>query len=155
MTAGRAGATWPAPAKLNLFLRITGRRADGYHPLQTVFRLLDWGDTVRLRPRATASSHAQGPSAAGVAPSDDLAVRAAIALQNAANVAHGADIVVEKAIPSGGGFGGGSSDAATVLVALNHLWGLDWPLERLATLGLRWGPTCPSSCAAATPGPRA
>ncbi|GAB6196722.1 4-(cytidine 5'-diphospho)-2-C-methyl-D-erythritol kinase [Lysobacter xanthus] len=136
-------STWPAPAKLNLFLRITGRRPDGYHDLQTAFRLLEWGDRIGLRLRDDGAVRRLGDSAAGVDEHDDLAVRAAIALQREGNVSQGVDIVVEKSIPTGGGFGGGSSDAATVLVALNRLWGLDWPLERLAALGLGLGADVP------------
>lgn len=134
---------WPAPAKLNLFLRITGRRADGYHLLQTVFRLLDWGDTIRLRPRADGRVRRHGASAAGVAEANDLTVRAALALQKEAKIAQGADISVEKRIPAGGGFGGGSSDAATVLVALDALWGTALGFDRLAELGLRLGADVP------------
>ncbi|RMH89484.1 4-(cytidine 5'-diphospho)-2-C-methyl-D-erythritol kinase [Lysobacter pythonis] len=136
-------SSWPAPAKLNLMLEITGRRADGYHTLQTVFRLLDWGEYVHLRPRDDGAIHRIGASAAGVAEAGDLAVRAARLLQSAANIRQGADIAIEKRIPAGGGFGGGSSDAATVLVALNHLWRLDWPLGRLAELGLALGADVP------------
>ena len=134
---------WPAPAKLNLFLHITGRRADGYHELQSVFRLLEWGDTVRLRLRGDPGVHRVGPSAIGVDEASDLAIHAGKLLQSAADVGQGADIVLEKRIPTGGGFGGGSSDAATVLVALNRLWGVDWPLERLAQLGLALGADVP------------
>lgn len=131
--------SWPAPAKLNLFLQITGRRADGYHELQTVFRLLDWGDTVRLRVRDDGQIRRVGESVPGVAEADDLLVRAARLLQMESNCSQGADISVEKRIPAGGGFGGGSSDAATVLVALNRLWGLDFDLDRLVALGPRLG----------------
>ncbi len=134
---------WPAPAKLNLFLRIPGRRADGYHELQTVFRLLDWGDTVRIRVRGDARIRRVGSSVEGVEESVDLLVRAAILLQSEANVGLGADISVEKRIPAGGGFGGGSSNAATVLRALDRLWGLDTGVERLATLGLALGADVP------------
>jgi 4-diphosphocytidyl-2-C-methyl-D-erythritol kinase len=134
---------WPAPAKLNLCLRIVGRRADGYHRLQTVFRLLDWGDTIRLRPRADGIVARHGNSAPGVDADDDLTVRAARLLQREAKIAKGVDIVVEKRIPVGGGFGGGSSDAATVLRALDRLWGLDLGLERLAALGLQLGADVP------------
>jgi 4-diphosphocytidyl-2-C-methyl-D-erythritol kinase len=134
---------WPAPAKLNLFLRITGRRDDGYHALQTVFRLLDWGDLVRLRTRADGRLLRSGDRPAGLQESADLAVRAAKMLQEAAKTPHGADIFVEKHIPPGAGLGGGSSDAAAVLVALNRLWGLDWPPERLAELGLALGADVP------------
>ncbi|WP_256775002.1 MULTISPECIES: 4-(cytidine 5'-diphospho)-2-C-methyl-D-erythritol kinase [unclassified Stenotrophomonas] len=134
---------WPAPAKLNLFLHITGRRADGYHQLQTVFRLLDWGDQIRLRVREDGRIQREGASVAGVAEADDLAIRAAHLLKNAANVGQGADIGVEKHIPAGGGFGGGSSDAATVLVALNRLWNAGMDVDTLAALGLELGADVP------------
>lgn len=134
---------WPAPAKLNLFLHITGRRADGYHQLQTVFRLLDWGDRIRLRLRDDGQIRRDGPSIAGVAEQDDLAVRAAVLLQKTANIAQGADIGIEKHIPAGGGFGGGSSDAATVLVALNRRWGAGLDEDALAALGLQLGADVP------------
>ena len=136
-------STWPAPAKLNLFLRIPGRRADGYHLLQTVFRLLDWGDEVSLRPRADGRVVRLGESAAGVAPADDLMVRAANLLKKEADCTEGVDIRVEKCIPVGGGFGGGSSDAATVLVALDRVWGSDLGPDRLAALGLQLGADVP------------
>lgn len=136
-------SAWPAPAKLNLFLHITGRRADGYHELQTVFRLLDWGDTVHLRPRADGVIARIGVGAAGVAEADDLMVRAAILLQKECNCAQGADIGIEKRIPMGGGFGGGSSDAASVLVALDRLWGLGLGEARLAALGQALGADVP------------
>jgi 4-diphosphocytidyl-2-C-methyl-D-erythritol kinase len=134
---------WPAPAKLNLFLRITGRRDDGYHALQTVFRMLDWGDTIRLRPRADARIRRIGDSVPGLAEADDLVIRAARLLQTEANVAQGVDIAVEKYIPSGAGLGGGSSDAATVLRALDHLWQTNLGEDRLATLGLALGADVP------------
>jgi 4-diphosphocytidyl-2-C-methyl-D-erythritol kinase len=143
VSADPAWSAWPAPAKLNLFLRITGRRADGYHALQTVFRLLDWGDTVHLRPRADGVVARIGPGAAGVAAPDDLAVRAANLLKKEAKCVQGADIRIEKRIPMGGGLGGGSSDAATVLVALDRLWGLGLGEEALAALGLRLGADVP------------
>jgi 4-diphosphocytidyl-2-C-methyl-D-erythritol kinase len=133
---------WPAPAKLNLFLRITGRRADGYHELQTVFRLLDWGDEVRLRVREDgAVMRVRGAS--GVAQQDDLAVRAAQLLRRHAGCAPGVDIDVRKRIPMGAGLGGGSSDAATVLVALNWLWGLELDEDALAGLGRQLGADVP------------
>jgi 4-diphosphocytidyl-2-C-methyl-D-erythritol kinase len=138
-----AWTAWPAPAKLNLFLRITGRRPDGYHALQTVFRLLDWGDTVRLRVRDDGRIVRHGASVPGVGEADDLAVRAAKLLQREANCAKGADIVIDKRIPAGGGFGGGSSDAATVLVALNALWETGLAVDRLAEWGLRLGADVP------------
>lgn len=134
---------WPAPAKLNLFLRIPGRRADGYHELQTVFRLLDWGDRIALRVREDGQVHRVGASVPGVAEADDLVVRAAIALQKAANSEKGADIGVEKKIPAGGGFGGGSSDAATVLVALNALWRTGLDEDTLAAIGVQLGADVP------------
>ncbi len=134
---------WPAPAKLNLFLHITGRRADGFHQLQTVFRLLDWGDRIRLRVREDGRIQRDGTSVAGVAEADDLAIRAAILLKNTANVGQGADIGVEKHIPAGGGFGGGSSDAATVLVGLNRLWNAGMDVDALAALGLELGADVP------------
>ncbi len=134
---------WPAPAKLNLFLRITGRRDDGYHQLQTVFRLLDWGDSLKLRIREDGLVVRHGESVKGVAEADDLVVKAAKLLRSEAKILKGADISVEKRIPAGGGFGGGSSDAATVLVALNCLWGLDFDQDRLAGLGLRLGADVP------------
>ena len=145
MDASEAGAWswWPAPAKLNLFLHITGRRADGYHLLQTVFRLLDWGDRIGLRTRSDGQILRIGDSVAGVAPEQDLAVRAARVLQQATDCGQGAEIRVDKQVPAGGGFGGGSSDAATVLVALNHLWGLDYSPDRLAALGLVLGADVP------------
>jgi 4-diphosphocytidyl-2-C-methyl-D-erythritol kinase len=140
---GPGWSTWPAPAKLNLFLQLTGRRADGYHALQTVFRLLDWGDCIGLRPRDDGAIVRVGPSAGGVAADDDLAVRAARLLQTAAKVGQGADISVEKLIPIGSGFGGGSSDAATVLVGLNQLWGTGLDEDALAALGLALGADVP------------
>lgn len=133
---------WPAPAKLNLFLRITGRRGDGYHELQTVFRLLDWGDEVRLRVR-TDGTIRRLRGAPDVPEHDDLVVRAASLLQRHAESRLGADIEVEKRVPMGGGLGGGSSDAATVLVALNCLWGLDLDDDVLAGLGRQLGADVP------------
>jgi 4-diphosphocytidyl-2-C-methyl-D-erythritol kinase len=141
MTGG--WSSWPAPAKLNLFLRITGRRADGYHALQTVFRLLDWGDRVHLRLRGDGAVQRVGDRLPGLADDDDLTVKAAKLLASAANVVEGVDIRLEKNVPTGGGFGGGSSDAATVLLVLNRLWRLHWPVQRLAALGLRLGADVP------------
>ena len=134
---------WPAPAKLNLFLHITGRRADGYHLLQSVFRLLDWGDRIGLRLREDGQILRVGDSVAGVAPEQDLAVRAARALQQATGSAYGAEIRVDKQVPAGGGFGGGSSDAATVLVVLNRLWGTNLDEDALASLALGLGADVP------------
>jgi 4-diphosphocytidyl-2-C-methyl-D-erythritol kinase len=142
--AAEAGwSAWPAPAKLNLFLRITGRRDDGYHSLQTVFRILEWGDTVFLRLRNDGIICRIGAGVAGVEEADDLLVRAAKHLQSSVNCAQGVDIGIEKRIPMGGGFGGGSSDAATVLVALNQLWQLHLGVDRLAELGLALGADVP------------
>ncbi|HET6907691.1 MAG TPA: 4-(cytidine 5'-diphospho)-2-C-methyl-D-erythritol kinase [Rhodanobacteraceae bacterium] len=134
--------TWPAPAKLNLFLRIVGRRADGYHLLQTVFRLLDWGDKIRLRVRDDGAIVRVGGSGS-IGAEDDLAVRAARALQAATGTRLGADVAVEKRIPVGAGLGGGSSDAATVLVALNALWETGLPRAQLADIGVRLGADVP------------
>ncbi len=135
-------AGWPAPAKLNLFLLVTGRRADGYHELQTAFQLLDLCDRLDFTVRDDGLiRRVAGPDA--IAPEADLAIRAARRLQQEAGVTAGADIAVSKRIPAGGGLGGGSSDAATALVALNCLWGLDWPLERLAAAGLALGADVP------------
>lgn len=141
--AAEGWSAWPAPAKLNLFLHITGRRPDGYHELQTVFRLLEWGDTVFLRPRADGRIVRADAGVPGVAEADDLLLRAAYLLQKEANCANGVEIGIEKRIPMGGGFGGGSSDAASVLVALNRLWGLHLGEDRLAALGLRLGADVP------------
>jgi 4-diphosphocytidyl-2-C-methyl-D-erythritol kinase len=127
----------PAPAKLNLFLHVTGRRADGYHELQTAFVPIDLADTVdlvaRADPRITRAGDVVGD------PSADLAVRAAHALQQAAGTLQGVDITVAKRIPAGSGLGGGSSDAATTLIGLNRLWRLDWPRQRLAQLAVALG----------------
>jgi 4-diphosphocytidyl-2-C-methyl-D-erythritol kinase len=139
---GDAFSDWPAPAKLNLFLRIVGRRADGYHELQTAFQLLDWGDTVRLRPRSDAQLRLLR-GAPGVTADQDLVLRAARLLQSQMEVPLGADLWVEKRIPSGAGLGGGSSDAASVLVGLDALWGLGLGEDRLAELGLRLGADVP------------
>jgi len=133
-------SAWPAPAKLNLFLRIVGRRDDGYHELQTVFRLLDWGDEIRLRIRGDGQIRRLSDTP-GVPAEHDLVTRAARLLQ--ADDGMGVDITVEKRIPMGGGLGGGSSDAATVLVALNHLWGRNLGIDALAELGRQLGADVP------------
>lgn len=134
---------WPAPAKLNLFLRITGRREDGYHELQTLFQLLDWGDRLHFRLRDDGRVVRHGTPVAGLADADDLVVKAAKSLQSAAAIRSGVDIRIEKRIPIGGGFGGGSSDAATTLVALDALWGAGLGVDALAGLGLRLGADVP------------
>ncbi len=132
----------PAPAKLNLFLHVVGRREDGYHLLQTVFRLLDFSDRLQfaLRDDGAIKLHTPIP---GVPEEKDLCVRAAKLLQQESGVSLGADIFLEKHIPMGGGLGGGSSDAATTLLALNRLWKLGWKRERLLKLGLRLGADVP------------
>ncbi len=133
---------WPAPAKLNLFLHVTGRRADGYHELQTVFQLVDLQDTISIELRDDGRiERPDGPS--GVAPESDLTVRAAQALQSAANCKKGATLSVAKRIPMGGGLGGGSSDAATVLLALNQLWACGLSAAELAQLALPLGADVP------------
>lgn len=134
--------SFPAPAKVNLFLHITGRRADGYHLLQTIFRLLDFSDTLKLRPRQDGViSRVQ--DIAGVPEDHDLCVRAARLLQQHTGCSMGVDIALDKRIPMGGGLGGGSSDAATVLLALNRLWDLNLPREELLKLGLQLGADVP------------
>ena len=136
------GPDWLAPAKLNLFLHVVGRRDDGYHLLQTVFTLIDRCDRLRLRVRDDGRIDRVNV-VPGVAPDDDLAVRAARLLQEASGAPLGADIEIEKAIPMGGGLGGGSSDAATVLMALDRLWGTGFGAEALAELGGALGADVP------------
>lgn len=134
--------SWPAPAKLNLFLHVTGRRSDGYHSLQTVFQLLELCDELDIEATSDGRiSRPEGP--VGIDPDHDLVVRAARLLQAESGTRQGARIRLRKRIPVGGGLGGGSSDAATVLVALNRLWGLDWPAQRLAGSGLKLGADVP------------
>ena len=135
-------SVYPAPAKLNLFLHVVGRRADGYHLLQTVFRLLDRGDTLRFSPRADGEIRLATPLA-GVSPESDLTVRAARLLQAETGCRQGVEIAVDKRLPMGGGLGGGSSDAATVLLALNHLWRLGLPRAQLQQIGLTLGADVP------------
>lgn len=143
MTVAEDWSSWPSPAKLNLFLRITGRRDDGYHLLQTVFRLLDWGDSVHLRPRSDGLILRHGDDLDAIPEAGDLSLMAAELLRKESNCTQGVDICVEKRIPAGGGFGGGSSNAATVLLALDALWGLSLGQERLAELGARLGADVP------------
>jgi 4-diphosphocytidyl-2-C-methyl-D-erythritol kinase len=133
---------WPAPAKLNLFLHVVGRRADGYHDLQTYFQLLDWGDEVGVEITTDGAITRQG-SLAEMPPEADLAVRAARSLQSAAAVRLGVRLQLRKHIPVGGGLGGGSSDAATVLRVLDRLWACNLGTERLAALGLSLGADVP------------
>ena len=132
----------PAPAKLNLFLHVTGRRDDGYHTLQTLFRLLDFGDTVHLTLRDDGRIVRRDPLP-GVDPEADLTVRAARALQAASGSRLGVEIGLSKRVPMGGGLGGGSSDAATVLLGLNRLWQLAWPRAKLLELALPLGADVP------------
>lgn len=135
-------ADCPAPAKINLFLHVVGRRPDGYHLLQTAFRLLDWGDRLSFT-RRDDDLVRRANEVAGVPEADDLVVRAARLLQQATGTRFGADIEVDKRLPMGGGLGGGSSDAATTLIALNRLWGTGLSREALQQLGLRLGADVP------------
>jgi len=130
-----------APAKLNLFLHVVGRRADGYHLLQSVFVLIDWADTLHFELRRDGQLARHDLSAA--LPADDLCLRAARALQAASGTPLGADISIDKQVPWGAGMGGGSSDAASTLLALNKLWQLDWPRDKLMALGLTLGADVP------------
>lgn len=133
---------WPAPAKLNLFLHVVGRRADGYHLLQTVFQFLDFADELQFE--VTRDGHVRRATPlARVAEDDDLTVRAARLLQRRTGATQGVTIHLQKKVPAGGGLGGGSSDAATTLLALNELWGLGLPRSDLAGLGLTLGADVP------------
>jgi 4-diphosphocytidyl-2-C-methyl-D-erythritol kinase len=136
-------SVWFAPAKINLFLHVVGQRADGYHLLQTLFRFLDYGDRLRFSPCADAHITLTHPLP-GVLPEDDLCVRAARLLQRASGCRQGARITLEKHIPLGGGLGGGSSDAATTLIALNHLWQLRLPRSHLQELAPQLGADVPA-----------
>ena len=131
----------PAPAKLNLFLHITGRRSDGYHLLQSVFMLIDWCDTLHFSRRLDGQISREDLGAE--LPAEDLCVRAARALQNATGCPLGVHIGIEKSVPAQAGMGGGSSDAASVLLALNRLWKLRLPLARLQEIGLTLGADVP------------
>jgi 4-diphosphocytidyl-2-C-methyl-D-erythritol kinase len=130
-----------APAKLNLFLHIVGRRPDGYHLLQSLFVLIDWHDTLHFERRDDGGLARHDLGAA--LPEDDLCLRAARRLQHASGTSFGADISIAKDVPWGAGMGGGSSDAASTLLALNKLWNLDWPRSRLLALGLELGADVP------------
>ena len=134
--------TLPAPAKLNLFLHITGRRDDGYHLLQTLFQILDYGDELTLTANDSGDIRLQS-DLQDVAPEDNLAYRAALALRMHSGTRRGADIVLTTRLPTGGGLGGGSSDAATTLLGLNRLWRLGLTIDELATLGLGLGADIP------------
>lgn len=131
----------PAPAKLNLFLHVVGKRPDGYHLLQSLFILIDWADTLHVERRddGRLQRHDRGDAL----PEDDLCLRAARALRQASGCTLGADIHIEKRLPSGAGMGGGSSDAASTLLALNRLWGLHWPRSRLLPIALALGADVP------------
>jgi 4-diphosphocytidyl-2-C-methyl-D-erythritol kinase len=142
MTMTLSGLDYPAPAKLNLFLHVVGRRPDGYHLLQSVFTLLDYGDNIRIRVRDDGQVRRVN-DLPGIPEAEDLTVRAAQMLREASGTSRGADIEVEKRIPLGGGLGGGSSDAATVLLALDRLWGTSFGPDALAELGAALGADIP------------
>jgi 4-diphosphocytidyl-2-C-methyl-D-erythritol kinase len=135
-------ATWPAPAKLNLFLHVTGRRPDGYHTLQTLFQFLDFGDELRFDVTRDGRL-VRAEILPGVSEEHDLCLRAARLLQVASGTTQGAVIHLDKRLPFGGGLGGGSSDAATTLLALNELWGCGFAPDALAALGLKLGADVP------------
>jgi 4-diphosphocytidyl-2-C-methyl-D-erythritol kinase len=134
--------TFLAPAKINIFLHITGQRSDGYHTLQSAFQLLDFYDTIYMQPTNDGKVK-RTTQIEGVAEEDDLCVRAAIALQQATGCHDGVEIGIDKHIPMGGGLGGGSSDAATVLLALNSLWKLNLSRQSLMDIGLKLGADVP------------
>lgn len=145
MPAQHWARDFPAPAKINLFLHVTGRRADGYHLLQTAFRFLAHGDTLRVAPRADGLI-VRANDIPGVVPEQDLCLRAAHLLREAAGPAfadHGVTLTLHKRLPMGGGLGGGSSDAATVLLALNRLWGVNFSRTTLQALALKLGADVP------------
>lgn len=133
---------YPAPAKLNLFLHVLGRRPDGYHELQTVFRFIDRADRLQIRIRR-GKDIVRSNEVPGVPAEQDLSVRAARLLQSTYGVAQGAELSLDKQLPLGGGLGGGSSDAATVLIVLNRLWRLDLSAAELARLALKLGADVP------------
>lgn len=137
-----AALTVPAPAKVNLFLHVTGRRPDGYHTLESLFALVDLADTIALE-RRDDGAVVRGRDVAGVPAADDLAVRAAIALKHASGVDAGVTLTLDKRIPMGAGLGGGSSDAASVLLALNRLWSLHWSRAHLSALAATLGADVP------------
>ncbi|MDH5921277.1 4-(cytidine 5'-diphospho)-2-C-methyl-D-erythritol kinase [Vibrio splendidus] len=134
---------WPSPAKLNLFLYITGRRDNGYHELQTLFQFVEFGDELTVSANSETSSITITPEIPGVALEDNLIWKAATALQQYTSTFLGADIELKKVLPMGGGIGGGSSNAATVLVALNYLWQLNLSDDQLAEIGLQLGADVP------------
>ena len=134
--------TLPSPAKLNLFLHVTGRRDNGYHDLQTLFQILDFGDSLTFTPNNSGEIHLR-PQIAGVLAENNLIVRAAFLLQQKTQCTQGCDIMLDKVLPMGAGLGGGSSNAATVLVALNRLWECRLTLDELAELGCQLGADVP------------
>ncbi|MGH8549934.1 MAG: 4-(cytidine 5'-diphospho)-2-C-methyl-D-erythritol kinase [Methylococcales bacterium] len=136
------GERWPAPAKLNLFLRVIGRRSDGYHLLQTVFQFIDLVDQISFFPRSDRQIRLKNPLP-GIAETDDLTVRAARLLQERSGLRTGIDIELEKILPIGGGLGGGSSDAATALIVLNRIWNLRLTIRELMDFGLCLGADVP------------
>jgi 4-diphosphocytidyl-2-C-methyl-D-erythritol kinase len=142
LDAASWGRDWLAPAKLNLFLHVVGRRDDGYHLLQTVFQLVDCCDHLRFYPRGDSRVAHKAPIP-GVDEDNELCVRAARLLQRETGCREGVDISIQKHIPMGGGLGGGSSDAATTLIALNRLWGLGLPRSRLSSLAVSLGADIP------------
>ncbi len=140
--AGPARLVVPAPAKVNLFLHVTGRRADGYHTLESLFALIDWADTIALDVRDDGAI-VRANALAGVPADDDLTLRAARALRTHSGTRQGVTITVDKSLPMGAGLGGGSSDAASVLLALNRLWALRLPRNDLAAIGRSLGADVP------------
>ncbi len=142
MTSSLISSNWPSPAKLNLFLYINGRRADGYHELQTLFQFVDYGDRLAFQVLDTPELHLE-PEVPGVPQEENLVIRAARMLQAHTGSQKGARIYLDKKLPMGGGLGGGSSNAATTLVALNHLWELNLSQDELAELGLNLGADVP------------
>ena len=144
MAAAVMSAWWPAPAKVNRFLHVTGQRPDGMHELNTVFQLLDYGDLLRFQTRddGLIIRHVSGVPLSAL-PEEDLTVQAACLLRQIAGVRAGADIYLHKRLPIASGLGGGSSDAATCLQALNELWGINYTTEELAAIGLNLGADVP------------
>ncbi|PKF51844.1 4-(cytidine 5'-diphospho)-2-C-methyl-D-erythritol kinase [Enterovibrio nigricans] len=135
-------SVWPSPAKLNLFLYITGRRDNGYHDLQTLFQFLDYGDSLTITPNETGSV-TLSPDIEGLLPQDNLVYRAAMAIKSKTGCKAGAHIHIDKILPMGGGLGGGSSNAATALIALNYLWETKLSIDELAEMGLALGADVP------------
>lgn len=143
MMHDQAPIRWPAPAKLNLFLHVNGRRPDGYHELQTLFIFLNHGDWLEFEPIPSSDQLTLSPAIPGVPDEQNLIIRAARLLQSRLASPQGAHVRLEKVLPMGGGIGGGSSDAATTLVALNHLWQAGLSEDELAELGVQLGADVP------------